>query len=77
MPSTWIAFARFEGGKWDFLRLSIMNQYTEFKKTYLRLKNSVDIKDERSMKMQNKIGHCLCEYTCEKGGFKYRIDSSD
>ena len=54
-----------------------MNQYTEFKKTYLRLKNSVDIKDERSMKMQKKIGPCLCEYTCEKGGFKYRIDSSD
>ena len=32
-----------------------MNQYTEFKKTYLRLKNSVDIKDERSMKMQKEI----------------------
>ena len=32
-----------------------MNQYTAFKKTYLRLKNSVDIKDERSMKMQKEI----------------------
>lgn len=26
---------------------------------------------------EKKIGRCLHEYTCEKGGFKYRIDSSD
>lgn len=26
---------------------------------------------------EKKIGRCLCEYTCEQGGFKYRIDSSD
>ena len=26
---------------------------------------------------EKKIGRCLCEYTCEKGGFYYRIDSSD
>ena len=26
---------------------------------------------------ERKIGRCLHEYTCEKGGFKYLIDSSD
>lgn len=26
---------------------------------------------------EKKIGRCLHEYTCEKGGFRYRIDSSD
>lgn len=26
---------------------------------------------------EKKIGRCLHEYTCEEGGFKYRIDSSD
>ena len=26
---------------------------------------------------EKKIGRCLYEYTCEKGDFRYRIDSSD
>ena len=26
---------------------------------------------------EKRIDSCLHEYTCEKGGFKYRIDSSD
>lgn len=26
---------------------------------------------------ERKIGRCLHEYTCEKGGFYYKIDSSD
>ena len=26
---------------------------------------------------EKRIGPCLHEYTCEEGGFKYRIDSSD
>ena len=26
---------------------------------------------------EKKIGRCLHEYTCEKGGFYYKIDSSD
>lgn len=26
---------------------------------------------------ERKIGPCLHEYTCEQGGFRYRIDSSD
>ena len=26
---------------------------------------------------EKKIGRCLHEYTCEQGGFRYRIDSSD
>lgn len=26
---------------------------------------------------ERKIGRCLHEYTCEQGGFRYRIDSSD
>ena len=26
---------------------------------------------------ERKIGRCLHEYTCEQGGFYYRVDSSD
>ena len=40
---------------------------SEFKEA---LEKGYEIKEKR-------IDSCLHEYTCEQGGFKYRIDSSD